>query len=103
MEGLSFLANSPVETPSMASPPIIKGIPTEKLIYSPPIAPVNNPAHGPARMPLMNIGSCVKCILEGNGPAAMGITNGSIDRTFDKAAIKAANVNIFALLKVKPL
>jgi len=30
----------------------------------------------------------------------MGITKGSIERMFDKAAIKAANVNIFASLRV---
>ncbi len=85
----------------MASPPIIKGIPTEKLIYNPPIVPVNNPAHGPARMPLMNMGSWVKCILEGKGPAAIGMTSGSIERMFDKAAIRAANVSSFACLKVQ--
>ncbi len=57
-------------------------------------------ANGPARMPLMNMGSCVKCILEANGPMAMGITKGSIERMFDKAAISAANVNSFAFLRV---
>jgi len=51
-------------------------------------------------MPLMNMGSCVKCIFEANGPMVMGITKGSIERMFDKAAIKAANVNIFASLRV---
>lgn len=100
-DGLSFLANNPVETPSRASPPIIKGI-IVKLIYSPPTAPVSSPAHGPARKPLINMGSCVKCIWEGKGPAEMGIAKGTIDRIFDRAAIRAANANSFACPKFKP-
>lgn len=54
--GLSFLANNPVEAPRRANPPIMKGI-IVKPMYNPPMAPVSSPAHGPARTPLMNMGS----------------------------------------------
>lgn len=52
----NFLEKNPAAAPKRANPPMMKGISTEKLMYSPPMAPVNSPAHGPAKMPLMSIG-----------------------------------------------
>lgn len=96
----SFLVKSPAAAPRRANPPIMKGISTEKLMYSPPIAPVNSPAQGPARMPLMSMGIWVKWISEGKAPIVNGMTSGGSDRIVDKAAIKAMSVNVFALFIV---
>lgn len=82
----------------MANPPTIKGISAEKLMYNPPIAPVSRPIHGPARMPLISMGTWVKWMLEFKDPIAIGITKGGVDKMFDRAAITATKVMVFVLL-----
>ena len=52
-----FLEKKPEANPRIPKPPAINGIPTEKLMYKPPIIPVIRPTHGPAIMPLMRIGN----------------------------------------------
>jgi len=98
--GLSpiLLAKKPEANPRIANPPTINGISTEKLMYNPPIAPVIRPIHGPARMPLIRIGNCVRCMLEFKDPIGIGITKGGVDRMFDRAAIIAIKVMVFVVV-----
>ena len=70
----------------------------EMLMYIPPIAPVNRPAHGPARHPLKKIGSCERWILDTNGPRTIGIAKGSTDSTFVKAANRADMTKILVFM-----
>ena len=49
----------------------------------------------------MKIGSCVKWIAEEKVPITRGIVKGGSDKILDKAAIRAANVIFFILLKFK--
>lgn len=91
----SFLAKNPAAAPNKANPPIMKGISTEKLMYSPPMAPVRSPAHDPAKIPLMSIGIWVKWISDGNVPRVTGMTRGGSDRMVDNAAIRAMRVRVF--------
>ena len=95
--GLSpiLLAKKPEANPRIANPPVINGISTEKLMYNPPIAPVIRPIHGPARMPLIRMVHCVRCMFEFKDPIGIGITKGGVDRMFDRAAIIAIKVRVF--------
>ena len=81
----------------MAMPPIMKGIrviPMKRL----PTAPLSKPAQGPARMPQRKIASWKKWIDAVNGPSGRGMARGGRDITFAKAAIKATNAMVFALI-----
>ena len=92
------MAKKPEANPRIANPPAINGISTEKLMYNPPIAPVIRPIQGPARMPLIRMGNCVRCMLEFKDPIGIGITKGGVDRMFERAAITAIKVMVFVVV-----
>lgn len=96
----SFSAKNPAAAPRRANPPMINGISTKKLMYSPPMAPVSSPAQGPARIPVIRMGICVKWISDENVPNVTGITRGGNDKMVDNAAIRAMSVKVFVLFIV---
>ena len=64
-------------------------------MYIPPMAPVNKPDDEPAKVPLMNMASWVKWILDAKGPITKSIVKKSKERIFARAAITAAKAKTF--------
>jgi len=90
-KGRSLLLKSPDAHPRIASPPTKGILATTKLMYRPPVAPVTSPPTGSTRIPLMRIGSCVKCTMI---PGAKGIAIGGNDRMLAEATVRAMKVSV---------
>jgi hypothetical protein len=61
--GLTFLANNPTLKPNRTIPLTTNGI-LVTLMYRPPIAPLAEPAQGPAKIPHRKMASWKKCMAE---------------------------------------